>query len=779
MAPHPSPNGNELYEFGPFRVDAQREILLRAGEPVPLTPKTFQILLVLVRHSQEIVTKDDLMKAVWPETFVEEANLSRNIFMLRKALGETPQDHRYVLTVPGRGYRLAESVHLVRDQEISVVAATHSKIEVQVSDTKPWVWIGVVTAALILAGSLGFGFWARRPPLLTDTDSLVLADFVNSTGDPVFDGTLRQGLAVQLAESPFLSLISDERIRQTLRLMQRPPDTRLTPDLAREVCERTGSVAVLEGSIASLGKDYVLGLRTKNCRNGETIDEQQLQVTRKEDVLNALGQITRKLRSRAGESLATIRKHSTPLEQATTPSLEALKAFTTARQTSFANGFAAALPHLQRAVALDPQFAMAHGLLGLMYSNLGEADLAAESTQKAYQLRHRASEREKFFIEFLYDRQVTGNLKKGQQTLQAWAEAYPRDFSSLSLLAGRVTESSGAYEKGIQAAQKDLELNPDDTYGYDALAFQFLHLGRLTEVEDTMRRAASRKLQNPDFLVLRYFLAFLNDDPKGMEEAANLTRGKPGVEDLLMHDQALVLAYSGRLRDAGILWQRAVRSAQETGNRERAAMYESAAAVCEAYFGFGPAARGRAQSALQLGKGRDVEYAVAFALALSGDSAGAQPLADDLAKRFPEDTSVQFSYLPALHALFAVAQKQPWKAIEELQPAVSYDLAFPGIAFSGKFGALYPAYVRGEAYLAARQGEKAAAEFQRILAHRSLTLADPMGAVTQLQLARALVLSGDPSGAKRAYQSFLTLWKAADSDIPIFKAAQTEYAGLQ
>jgi tetratricopeptide (TPR) repeat protein len=419
-------------------------------------------------------------------------------------------------------------------------------------------------------------------------------------------------LAVELEQSPFLSLISDQRIRQTLGLMRQALDTRLTPEVAREVCERTGSAAVLEGSIASLGTQYVLGLRAKSCRTGDILDQEQIQAAKKEDVLNALSRIVTQFRTRIGESLATIEKHSIPLEQATTPSLEALKAYTTGLKANRETGFTSAVPHLKRAIAMDAQFAIAYANLGLMYSNIGEAELAAESTRKAYELRDRVSDREKFWILFLYDRQVTGNLKRAQQTLESWAQTYPRDFQPFSFLAGRVTESSGEYEKGVEAASRDLELNPDDVFGYDALAFHKLHLGRLTEVDETLWRASARKIENPDFLVLRFFLAFLQDNQPEMEREIRLARGKRGMEDLLSHHQALVLAYSGHIQQAETMWQHAVSLAQETGDREKAGMYEAAAAVCEAHFRNAAAATRHALAALELGKGRDVKYAAGF-----------------------------------------------------------------------------------------------------------------------------------------------------------------------
>src|SRR5271165_6399947 len=357
MSESPSPRVKELYEFGPFRVDPEKETLVRSGEPVPLTPKTFQILLVLVRHSKELVTKDDLMKAVWPDTFVEEANLSRNIFMLRKALGESSKDHHYIITVPGRGYRLAESVRLVPEHELSIVAAEHTKVQVEVEETKPWGWISAVVVLLLVVAAGTFQFFMHRRAVLSEKDTVVLADFANNTGDSVFDGTLRQGMAVQLGQSPLLSLISEQRIRHTLRLMGRSADAQLTPDLAREICERTGSAAVLEGAITSLGSQYVVGLRARNCRTGDILDVEQAQATRKEDVLNALTQIASKFRSRVGESLSTIQQHDTPLAEATTASLEALEAYSVAWKVHSSSGATAALPLFRRATEIDPNFA--------------------------------------------------------------------------------------------------------------------------------------------------------------------------------------------------------------------------------------------------------------------------------------------------------------------------------------------------------------------------------------------------------------------------------------
>jgi eukaryotic-like serine/threonine-protein kinase len=638
----------------------------------------------------------------------------------------------------------------------------------------PWITVSAAAVALVLLATAYFYF--HRAPKLTAKDTIVLGEFENKTGDPVFDQTLRHGLAMQLEQSPFLRLLSDDSIKQTMHLMNRPSETRLNPEIAREICERTGSTAVLEGSITGLGSQYVLWLRASNCRTGAVLAEAQAQAEKKEDVLNSLSRIAVQMRTRLGESFATIQEHSTPLEQATTPSLEALKAYSAGRSALFAHGGPAAIPHFQRAIAIDPQFAMAYGDLSITYWNLGQTDLSAEYTRKAYALRDRVSDRERLWILFLYDRQVTGNLPKELETLESWVQTYPRDWQAWAVLAGWGTLGTGQYERGIQAGQEALRLNPDNSFPY-TVSQHYLLLDRFAEAADVLQRAAERKLEIPEMLITRYYLAFFKRDQAGMDR--EIARApQEHAEDWMSHNQALVLARSGQMREARRMWERGIALAQQAGNRERAAVYEAAEAVCEAHFGNRAAAKERARAALELGKGRDVEYAAAFALALSGDFAGSQKLAADLEKRFPEDTPVQFEYLPTLRALSALAHRTPLDAVERLQRAVPYDFALPGTAFFARFGGLYPAYVRGEAYLETRQGREAAAEFQKVLDHRGIVFADPIGALAHLQLGRALVLSGEKDKARGAYRDFLTLWKDADPDVPVFKQAKAEYARL-
>jgi tetratricopeptide (TPR) repeat protein len=621
---------------------------------------------------------------------------------------------------------------------------------------------------------VGYIFYPRQAPL-TDKDTIVLAEFTNTTGDPVFDDTLRQGLAVQLQQSPFLSLISDQRIRSTLPLMNQPADARLTPAIAQSVCVRTGSSAVLEGSIAMLGSQYVLGLRATDCTTGDVLADEQAQAARKEEVLRTLSQIATGFRTRMGESLGTIEKHSMPLAEATTPSLEALKTYSAAMM-EFA--WPKRLPLLQRAVDLDPEFASAHAQVGFGYSQVGESALARQSLLKAYGLRARTSDAERFYIEALYDRDVTGNLERERRTLETWAATYPRDARPVTLIAGLALTSTGQYELAIAESGKAIALDRDMTPAYGSRAFNQLFLNRLDDAMLTVARARERKLERDSLLLVPYFVAFLKGDDQELKRSATAARNSRDSEDIISHLESLALARSGRLQDARQMSAVPVEIAQRSGRRERAGLFEAGRAVWEAFYGNGAAARQSANKALALGPGRDVDYAAAIALALSDDLPKSRALAENLSRECPKDTSVQFLYLPTLRALFSLSAGDPAGAIQALQIASRYDLALGRVGIVGRFGGLYPIYVRGVAYLAAHQPAAAAAEFQRILDHRSIVLVDPMDALARLQLARALALSGDTVKAKSAYDDLLTLWKNADPDIPVLKEARAEYARL-
>ena len=773
MAPEIDHTVKSLYRFGPFRVDPEKEVLLRSDEAVPLAPKAFQVLLVLMRHSKQVVTKDDLLKMVWPDTFVEEANLTRNIFLLRKALGESPQDHQYIVTVPGRGYRFAEEVQLVPERGLDIVAASHSTVKVQVKETKPWGWVAATVIFVLAAGGAAWVFLHRKP-VLTEKDTVVLADFANSTGDPVFDGTLRQGLAVQLEQSPFLSLISDARIEQTLRLMDLTPDARLRPEIAREVCERTGSAAVLDGSIAEIGTRYLLTLKASRCSSGELLVGTEAQASDKSHVLDALGKLASDIRNRLGESLSTARKFDTPLEQATTPSLEALQAYSFGRREMSRRGdWSAAVPFFQRAVSLDPNFAIAYARLGMAYRNRGEKTLGTQNAQRAYQLRDKVSESERFYIESHYYMIAGADLEKARQVLELWTQTYPRDFTPRADLSDIYT-SLGQCDKALAEAREGADLDANGVM-YAEIAVSDICLNRLQEARSTVEEAQAKKLDSPRFHSLLYRLAFLENDVSAMARQVSWSAGKPGAEDVLLELESDSKAYYGQLGRARELSRRSVESAEQAEKTEVAAQYQADEAFREAVFGNPMEARLRVAAALNLSKGRDVEYEAALALALASDAPKARTLADGLAARFPEDTIVRFIFLPTLRAQLALSTGNSSEALEAIQTAAPYELA-TGIGFPVE---LYPVYVRGLAYLAERKGSEAAAEFQKIIDHRGIVINNPIGALAHLQLCRAYVLSGDKNKARTACQAFFTLWKNADTDLPVLSQAKAEYAELR
>jgi eukaryotic-like serine/threonine-protein kinase len=610
----------------------------------------------------------------------------------------------------------------------------------------------------------------------TTIQSLVLADFTNTTADPVFDGTLRQGLAVQLEQSPFLRLVPDQRVQQTLSLMGQLPDVRLTPEIARDLCQRTQSSAFVDGSIAVLGSQYVLGLKAVSCHTGDTLAEEQITADSKERVLKALGDATSKLRTKLGESLSTVQKFDTPIEQATTPSLEALQAYSLGKKAKIGGEDAASVPLFQRAIRLDPNFAMAYASLGTSYRNLGERTLAWQNEKKAFDLRERVTERERFYIEsHYYGDAGTGDLEKESQVYELWAQTYPADSGPLINLAG-TSAQLGRYDNAVAEAREYLHLDTNPL-SYSMLIDSYVRLNRLEEARATAVEAQAKKFDSPALRFWLYQLAFLQDDAAGMAQQVAWATGKPGMQHTLLAREAMTAAYSGRLVKAREFSHQAVALAEREANRERAASYEADAALREALFGNATEARKLAVMALGLSAGGDEQYAAALALTLLGDTGRGEALANDLAKRFPEDTIVQSNYLPTLRAQLALSRSDSSKAIEALQAATPYELGLLGINTCSVL--LHPIYVRGQAFLMSHQGREAAAEFQKILDHRGIVLNSPIGALAHLQIGRAYAMQRDTAKAKAAYQDFLTLWKDADPDIPILVAAKAEYAKLK
>jgi serine/threonine protein kinase/tetratricopeptide (TPR) repeat protein len=664
----------------------------------------------------------------------------------------------------------ADLQRLKRDSESGRSAVVATQTETKPAPKSTRVRWAAVTGATVLVIGLAWGGWffhSRKAHALTEKDTIVLADFSNKTGDPVFDGTLRQGLTVQLEQSPFLNLISDGRIQQTLGLMGKPIDTKLTPEIAREVCQRSGGKAFIDGTIAQIGTQYSLILKAVNCSNGESLTSTEAEASDKNHVLDALGKAASQIRNKLGESLSAVQRFDAPLMPGTTSSLEAFQAYTLGRKTLEDDDSVTAVPLFQQAIRLDPDFAMAYASLGASYGNIGEPILASESTKKAYALRERVSEREKLYIESHYHLSVTGDLDKARQVYELWERVYPRDALPHGNL-GDIYSALGQPDKALAETREGHRLNPSGL-SYDHLVDRYINLNRLEEARATIKEAQAKNLDSAGLHFELYRFALLQNDKAGMKQQVDWAIGKPEEIDLL-NFESWTAASSGRLRKAREFSRRALALAERTGKKESAEEIERYAAWEEVLVGNAAEARRRTEAILALSTRLDRTCDAAQQLALVGDAARAQALGNDLAKRFPEDTGVRFDCLPTLHAQLALSRNDPSKAIELLQAAAPTELGI---------GSLYPAYLRGQAYLALHQGTEAAAEFQKILDHRGRMGPDLLGALAHLQIGRAYAMQGDTAKTKAAYQDFFTLWKDADPDIPILKEAKAEYAKLQ
>jgi eukaryotic-like serine/threonine-protein kinase len=687
----------------------------------------------------------------------------------------------------------ADLQRLQRDTDAGRVSpASGGKVgEVPAARRKRWkVLVPAITAVLFCLGAGAWLYFARRAQahMLTEKDTIVLGDFTNTTGDAIFDDTLKTALTVSLRQSPFLNVLPDSEVASNLKLMTRPADTKLTPEVASELCQRAGSKAYVTGSIGRLGSEYVLGLKAVNCRSGDTLAEEQLTAASKEKVLDTLGGAATRLRGELGESLATMQKLDVPLEQATTSSLEALQAYSLAIKAANEKGPAAALPFDQRAIQLDPNFAIGYRGAGSDYSSLAELGRASEYFTKAFQLREHASEREKLAITANYYQLVTGELDKAAQTYQEAIENYPRDYRSYGNL-GAVYALQGQYEKAAETTRQALRLAPDSVTLYDNLVNFTLPLQRFDEARQAIHDAQARKADHPILRNALYALAFLGSDSAAMAEQQQWFAGKPDYENFGLALASDTEAHAGHLVKARELTKRAVDSAIRADSKENGAIWQAIAAQREAAYGNPAEARQSATEALQLdpaSQGVGAETALAFAMA--GDTARAESLARDLAKRYPLDTQMQSLWLPAIQAQLALNKKNPAVALNIAQAATS-PLELGEIGFVANISCLYPTYVRGEAYLAAGQGRAAAAEFQKILDHSGIVWNCWTGALARLGVARANTLpattsQGADADAARAralaaYQDFLALWKDADPYIPILREARAEYAKLQ
>jgi eukaryotic-like serine/threonine-protein kinase len=633
---------------------------------------------------------------------------------------------------------------------------------------------GVVAVALITATFL----YLHRPAKRSEKDTIVLADFANSTGDPIFDDTLKQALTTALRQSPFLNVLSDNRVTATLRLMTRPPNTPLTPDVTREICQRADGKAWIQGSIASIGAEYIIGLKAVNCQSGDILAQEQVTAAGKEQVLDTLGQAASQLRRELGETLASVQKFDVPLRQATTSSLDALKALSVGDKLYHEKGMAGALPSYEHAIELDPQFASAYVATGTMYVNLREYRRARELFAKAYSLRERTSELEKFTIESRYYVFVTGELDNAARVFREWLGSYPNDRTAFGNL-GHVYSSLGQHQQALDFFHEDLQRDPNNVIPHMAYAMELIALNRFTEARATLQDALDKKLDSTALHLQLYQLNFLAGDSAGMAEQVAWSNRSAEARQRMLPLEAAAEAYAGHLHKSDDLSHQAIDLLHQSGRQETPAAEVMSMALREASFGDLQETRKTALSIPQAELGVDGQALGALALATAGDLAHAESLLNDLVKQYPKGTLVQFVVAPTVQARIELSKSNPERSIQLLHPAELYELTNDALGSDALGSCVYPAYVRGQAYLAFKDGAAAEAEFRKILDHTGLVSTCETGALARLGLAQALALQGAKQKAKTAYEDFFTLWKDADPDIPILKQAKAEYSSLQ
>jgi DNA-binding winged helix-turn-helix (wHTH) protein/tetratricopeptide (TPR) repeat protein len=764
----------QAYHFKDFTLDLDRGCLWRGTEEVKLRPKVFEALSYLVRNNDRLVPKDELIKALWTETFVTDDSLVQCLVELRRALGD--EANACLKTVPRRGYVFTAAVSVAPPSEEMPVAPL---VEPTAAAQPRRSRAGIIAfgGLAIAVAALSYAWLARpRAAPLTDKDSVLIADFVNTTGDEVFDGTLRQAVAVHLEQSPFLDVFPEERIRETLRYMGRPPTEPVTRDVAREIAQRRGVKAVLAGSIATLGRNYVISLEAVNATTGDAFAREQVEAESRERVLARLGEAATRLRERMGESLGSIEQFAAPVEQATTPSLEAFKAYSLGRQRHFSGQYFEAIPLYRRAVELDPSFAIAYAALGITYGSAQEYDLAAQSSQRAYELRERVSERERLYISVRYFVDVLDDTDRAIEALELWKQTYPRDFVPRTNLSARYS-AIGRHERAHEEAREGLRLNPDAGVAYAGVAHSAIHLGRYAEARSVLEQALQRGLEPPHGRFMLYGISFLERDEAGMQEQIDRVSGTTAEAGMLAL-QSVTAVYAGKLSRAEELTGSGVELALQRGLKESAGLYSAGDALWEAAYGQCRRSRRAVARTLDLTRGRRAVSWSALAAALCGESRRAEELAGELAQRHPQSSFVRTSWLPLVQAALALHRNDPAAAISLLKA--------PGRVEMGTNAALWPVYLRGLAYLEQGGAADAQAEFQKILDNRG-TLApkdfNPVAMalypLASLGRARALAQSGDVPASRKAYEELFALWKDADADLDLLRVARKEYARLE
>jgi eukaryotic-like serine/threonine-protein kinase len=776
-----------------FELDVRAYELRKAGRAIKLERIPMDLLTLLVEHRGELLTRDQIIEKIWGKDVFLDADNSINsaIRKIRQALKDDPEQPRFVQTVSGRGYRFIAPITQITPSDgtpageivgaefpgKSDAAKTAASIEpaiARASRKRKWPVAVAALAIAFLAAALiagGVHLTHARANRLTAEDTIVLGDFANSTGDSVFDGTLKEALTVSLRQSPFLNVLSEGKVVRTLRLMTRERTTVLTPAVAEEVCQRAGSKAYVAGAIGTLGTEYVLGLKAVNCRTGDTLAQEQVTAASKEQVLTALGAAATKLRGELGESLMTVQKFDVPLTEATTSSLEALRAYNQGLRTWNSKGEAEALPYLTRALELDPEFASAYASLGTVYQNLERPGLAEASMSKAYELRERASERERFYILGHYYADVTGELVKALQVYEQWREEYPSDPTPRTN-SGNIYVRLGDYEKGLSRHRDALRVEPNGVLIYENIALTNIYLNRLDEATASVQNAFAHNLDDVSLHALLFQIAFLRGDAPTMKREMAWSLGKPGVEDVFLDGQADFEASVGHIAKARELTQRAADSVVRSGSRETAAAYLAKGALRDAEVGDFQEAVKQAEAAMALAPNQETQFLAALAYARARREVRATKMAKQLDHEYPLSTSLQSYWLPTIRAAVQLNRGDAGGAIQSLQATIPLELGA-----SRPFVAIYPVYLRGQALLVSRQGSAAAAEFEKLLDHRTLTtFVTP--SLAKLQLGRAYAMSNEASKAKNAYQEFLKLWKDADADLPVLRDAKSEYANL-
>lgn len=780
------------YRFGAFLLDVRERRLSRGSEVIPLRLKVFDTLRVLVENAGRLVTKQELLDAVWPGTAIEENNLNHNVSVLRKALGEKATGQQYIETVPRVGYRFVAPVELVAQPVGTPASADNgqgpvSDEEAELAGEGPtsipsgrhWPAALALLAATIVIAVTTYGIFNSPEPgrvvPLTEKDSVLIADFVNTTGDQVFDGTLRHAVAVHLEQSPFLSIVSEERARGTLRYIGRPAHTRVTGDLAREIAQRIGATAVLRGSIAEFGSHYAIDLVVVSAASGETIAREQAEAERRETILGRLGEAATRLREKLGESLPSIERFSAPIEQATTASLDAFKAYDLGRQKHFDGQYFEAIPFYRRAVELDPDFAMAHAALGITYGTAREYELAAKYSQRAFQLRDRVSERERFYIAARYYVDVLHDTDRAIEVLELWKQTYPRDFAPRTNLSARYA-AIGRYEDALREAQEGLRLNPDAGVAYAGVAHTEICLNRYPEAEAVIEQAFSREHDVPYGRYMLYAIAFVRGNAAEMQRQVAHASNTP-VEGGMLALQSVIAAYRGRLKEAGGLATRAVDLERNRGLEEAAGVYAALEALWQAAYGNCRESEQATARALAVSRGRNPLSWSALSAAMCGHSTLARKLATEMAQRFPHDSFFKAVWLPMVDAALARRDGQAAAAVEHLKSAEQVE--------QGIDASLWPAYLRGLALLDQRAHGQARIEFQKVLDHKGVLVpkdfnpaALALYPLAQLGMARAAARDGDEQASRKAYEALLALWQEADADVRVIQAARREYRQL-